>query len=85
MSKKSDAIKSKAKMLGYVSVTFFVFAAYLGLTHYAVHGTLDEIMSGVYACAICGYAAIFGMIVFLIIDKNILKGEEEEGCDNEHE
>lgn len=83
MSKES--VKSKVKMLGYMSTTFFVFAAYLGLTHFAMHGTLDEIMSGVYACAICGYAAMFGMIAYLIINKNILKREEEEGCDNAHE
>lgn len=85
MSKETDAIKIKAKMLGYMGVAYFICALYLGLTSFAMHGTLEEIENGVYSFAICGVVAIFGMIAYLIINKNILKREEEEGCNNAHE
>lgn len=76
MSKESDAIKIKVKLWGYISVAYFVCAIYLGLTSFAMHGTLEEIETVVYALAICGLVGIFCVIAYLIVSKNTLKREE---------
>ena len=78
MSKETDAIKFRAKLWGYISVAYFVCAIYLGLTSFAMHGTLEDIETVVNALAICGLVGLFCSIAYLIINKNILKREEEE-------
>lgn len=85
MSKESDAIKLKVKMLGSISIAYFLSAIYLGLTAFAMHGTMEEIENAVYCIGLCGFVAGFGTIAYLVIRKNMLKREEKEGCDNAHE
>lgn len=85
MSKETDAIKSRAKLWGYISVAYFVCALYLGLTHFAIHGTLEEIESAVTLCAVCGLIGELCTVAYLIIRNRMLKREEEEGYDNAHE
>lgn len=72
MSKESDAIKSKAKILGYISLAHFACAIYLALTTFAMHGTLEEVEIGVFCFAISGFVA---MVAYLIIESE--KQEEE--------
>ena len=85
MSKETDAIKSKAKLWGSISNAYFVCALYLGLTHFEIHGTLEEIENAVTLCAICGLIGELCTVAYLIIRNKMLKREEEEGCDNAHE
>lgn len=76
MSKESDAIKPEAKILGRISLAYFVCAIYLALTSFAMHGTIEEIEKGAFCFAISGFVAMFCTIAYLTIDK--LKREKEE-------
>lgn len=70
-----ETIKREAKILGHIGIAYFVCALYLGLTSIAMHGTQEEIESGIFSLAICGSVAIFGMFAYLII--NLKKWKEE--------
>lgn len=85
MSKETDAIKSKAKLWGGISIGYFLCALYLGLTHFAMHGTLEEVENAVSIFAICALVGAVCTVAYLIIRKDMLKREEEEGCDDAHE
>lgn len=75
MSKESNAIKPEAKILGRISLAYFVCAIYLTLTSVAVHGTLEEIEKWAFCFAISGFVAMFGTIAYLYIESK--KGKEE--------
>lgn len=77
MSKESDTIKREAKILGHMGITYFVCALYLGLTSIAMHGTQEEIESGIFSLVICGCVPIFGMLAYLIINLKKLKEETD--------
>lgn len=85
MSKETDAIKSRAKLWGSISIAYFICALYLGLTHFAIHGTLEEIENAVTLCAICGLIGELCTFAYLAIRIKMLKKEEREGCDNAQE
>lgn len=78
MSKETDAIKSNTKLLGSIGIAYFLSAIYLGLTAFAMHGTLEEIENAVYSLGICGFVAASGTIAYLVIRKSMLKREEPE-------
>lgn len=78
MSKETDEIKNSARLLGSISVVYFLSAIYLGLTAFAMHGTLEEIENAVYSLGICGFVGAFGTIAYLVIRKSMLKRKEPE-------
>lgn len=77
MSKESDAIKPEIKILGRISIAYFVCAIYLTLTSFAVHGTMEEIEKGVFCFAISGFVAMFGTIAYLSIESKKRKEETD--------